>query len=63
MAGHVLRLPNTRPAKNSFKWKPDAGKRKKGKPRVTWRRTFQEDLKRLGKSWDTIEKEAEDRSQ
>ena len=29
MADHVLRLSYKRPAKNSFKWKPDAGKGRK----------------------------------
>jgi len=63
MAGQVLPLPDQRPPKITFRWRPNTRKRKEVKPRSTWRRTFQEDLKRLGKSWDTIEDEAQDRSQ
>ena len=38
-------------AKRAFRWRLYAGIREKRRPRSTWRRTFQVDLKRLGKSW------------
>ena len=42
-AGHVLRMPAERDPKIAFKWQPD-GRRRRGRPRATWRRTFQKDL-------------------
>lgn len=36
-------------------WKPPHGKRKQGRPRITWRRTFMEDLKAVNVSWDEAE--------
>ena len=40
LAGHILRLPAVRHAKMAFTWEPIDGKRGRGKPRITWRRTF-----------------------
>ena len=37
------------------------GKRKRGRPRITWRRTFKEDLKFMGRAYATVERVAQDR--
>ena len=42
-AGHVLRLPRRRLPKTALTWRPAHGKRKQGRPRTTWRRTFTDD--------------------
>jgi len=44
MAGHVLRLPEERPAKTAMTWTPSEGRTGRGRPKETWRRTFCEDL-------------------
>ena len=61
-AGHVMRLPKERPAKVAMRWTPKGGKRKRGRPRITWRKTFQEDLQEMGIDWDSAQSAATDRS-
>ena len=51
MAGHVLRLQRQRPAHTAMYWVPEDGRRKRGRPKKTWRSTFKEDLKEMGISW------------
>ena len=46
-AGHVWRLSNERTAKIAMAWAPQ-GKRPRGRPRTTLRRTLQSDGKKLG---------------
>jgi len=46
MAGHILHLPGHRPSKVAMSWTPDDGRRRRGRPKKTWRRTFQKDLTR-----------------
>ena len=60
-AGHVLRLPRHRLPKTALTWRPTHGKRKQGRPRTTWRRTFTDDLRAINTSWDEIEEIAENR--
>ena len=43
MAGHVLRLPEERPAKTAMTWTPSEGRRGRGRLKETWRRTFCKD--------------------
>ena len=50
MAGHVLRLPQERPAHTAMHWVPEDGRRKRGRPKKTWRSTFKEDLEEMGVS-------------
>ena len=45
--GHVLRMPNTMNAKVALYWTPD-GKRKRGRPKETWRRTMTREMKERG---------------
>ena len=62
MAGHVLRLPSSRPARGAITWTPAGGARRRGRPRMTWRsRTFQQDLERVGITWQEVENTAKDR--
>ncbi|KAI8515581.1 hypothetical protein Bbelb_063940 [Branchiostoma belcheri] len=46
LTGHILRLPSRRHSKTAMTWVPHNGRRKRGRPKHTWRRTFQDDLRR-----------------
>ena len=58
--GHVCRMNNSLPAKTALTWTPE-GKRKRGRPKTTWRRTMEEELKNSGLTWGTGAKKAQDR--
>ena len=45
--GQVLRMPNTMHANVALYWTPD-GKRKRGRPKETWRRTMTREMKERG---------------
>ena len=60
MAGHILRRPDTRHSKYVILWNIE-GKRKKGRPKRIWRKTFQEDLERVIISINDAENTARDR--
>ncbi len=60
-AEHTLRRPRDCNANVAMRWIPPGGKRKRGRPRKTWRRTFDEDLRQLNIKPDDVEKIAEDR--
>ncbi|KAJ8414464.1 hypothetical protein AAFF_G00053340 [Aldrovandia affinis] len=60
LAGHVLRLPRERPASVAMDWVPEGGKRKRGRPKKTWRHTFKEDLNEMGVSWHGARRIASD---
>lgn len=60
-AGHILRLPDPRPARVAVLWNPKNGKRRRGRPKITWRRTFLEDLRSVELSWDEATTAAIDR--
>ena len=62
LAGHILRLPNTRHAKIAMTWISPDGKHKGGQPKITWRRTLQKDLLRGGIAWEDVKTAAEDRA-
>ena len=59
--GHILRMDNTRHVKRALRWTP-AGKRKPGRPKGTWRRTLEAEMKELGYSWGELERKAKDRA-
>ena len=61
-AGHVMRLSKKRPAKIAMRWTPTEGRRKRGRPKTTWRKTFQEDLEEMGIDWNSAQSAATDRS-
>ena len=59
--GHVLRMENNRHAKIAISWTPD-GRRKRGRPKETWRRTVERERKDLGfSSWTDASKAAAER--
>ena len=47
MAGHVLRLQIERPTHTAMYWVPEDGRRKRGRPKKTWRSTSKEDLEEM----------------
>lgn len=61
LAGHILRLPEHRPCRTAMAWTPPGGKRERGRPKTTWRRTFQTDLKTVNNTWHGCERVAADR--
>ena len=48
--GHVMRMPQSRIPKTALQWTPPR-KRKRGRPRTTWRRTVTPELEEVGYSW------------
>jgi len=54
MAGHILRLPDHRAAKVAISSTPADGRRKTGRPKKTWRRTFQQDLQMVDFKWEEV---------
>ena len=58
--GHILRKENEDISKVALRWTPD-GKRKRGRPKETWRRMVENEMKIIGKTWREIEKKAKDR--
>jgi hypothetical protein len=45
--GHVLRKPSEDMTKVALRWTPE-GKRKRGRPKTTWRRTIENEIKEIG---------------
>ncbi|XP_048478528.1 uncharacterized protein LOC125488872 [Plutella xylostella] len=58
--GHTLRRNSDHIPKQAMDWNPQ-GKRKRGRPKQTWRRTVVDEAKKIGKSWSEIKREAQDR--
>ena len=58
--GHTIRRESGAITKVALHWTPE-GKRKRGRPKITWRRTVEAELKDLGHSWATVTKLATDR--
>ncbi|KAK3759533.1 hypothetical protein RRG08_045818 [Elysia crispata] len=58
--GHTLRKPGCSTTRRALTWNPQ-GKRKRGRPRNTWRRDLEADTKRLGHTWKQLESLAGDR--
>lgn len=60
--GHVLRMDHNTHPRTALTWVPE-GKRKRGRPRETWRRTVERELKMKGlKSWAEAASVAADRT-
>ena len=59
--GHILRKPTTNTTRQALKWNPQ-GKRKRGRPRNSWRRDLEDDIKRMGRTWGQLERLAQDRA-
>ena len=60
--GHVLRKPSEDMTKVVLRWTPE-GKRKRGRPKTTWRRTIENEIKERGYTWGTIERKANNRDE
>ena len=58
--GHTLRKPASNTTRQALKWNPQ-GKRKRGRPRNTWRRDLDADMRKMGKTWVQLERTAQDR--
>jgi hypothetical protein len=58
--GHVLRMPPNAAPRVALRWTPD-GKRQRGRPRETWRRTIDREREEHGWSWGYLHKTAQNR--
>ena len=58
--GHTLRKPPTSITRQALTWNPQ-GKRKRGRPRNSWRRDLEADTREMGYTWSGIERLAQDR--
>lgn len=58
--GHTLRKPSSNVTRQSLTWNPQ-GKRKPGRPKNTWRRDLDAELRRAGYSFREAENLAQDR--
>ena len=61
--GHVIRKNRDSITRTALRWTPDSGRRKRGRPRETWRRTIEAEMKTAGKTWKELEKAAMEREQ
>ncbi len=59
--GHTLRKGSGNITRKALQWNPQ-GKRKRGRPRNTWRRSWEEEVRRMGHSWNTITRLAQNRT-
>ena len=55
--GHMLRMKETRISKKGLRWNPP-GKRKQRRPKMTIRKTFNGDFKKMEPTCGTAEREA-----
>ncbi|CAH2244842.1 jg23053 [Pararge aegeria aegeria] len=46
----------------AFQWQPGGGKRRRGRPKATWKRSLEAEMKASNLSWNTIRYAARDRS-
>jgi hypothetical protein len=51
--GHTLRKPAGAIEKDALDWNPQ-GARRRGQPRKTWRRTTEEEIIEMGKTWREV---------
>ena len=58
--GHTLRKTQTELPRVALRWTPD-GRRKRGRPKETWRRTVDKEMKRKGWTWGFLERCSGDR--
>ena len=58
--GHTLRKPNSNITRPALTLDPQ-GKRKRGRPKNTWRRDLEVDITQTGLSWKQLERIAQDR--
>ena len=58
--GHTLRREADNISRTALHWTPE-GRRKRGRPKNTWRRTVESELKDWNETWGTIRRKAQDR--
>ena len=58
--GHTLRKPSSSIGRQALNWNPQ-GQRKRGRPRNTWRRELEKNIKRTRHTWKQLERIAQDR--
>ena len=58
--GHVCRMDPSAIPRVAMRWTPP-GKRKRGRPKQTWRRSVEKEMKELGWTWGQVQHWAEDR--
>ena len=58
--GHTLRKPASNTIRQYLTWNPQ-GKRKRGRPRNTWRHDLDADAKHMGQTWGQLERLAQNR--
>ncbi|XP_041376699.1 uncharacterized protein LOC121389156 [Gigantopelta aegis] len=59
---HVIRMPQTALPRMALRWSPP-GKRKRGRPKETWRRTVEKEIREGSLSWGLLKKLAKDEQQ
>ena len=57
--GHTLRKPPTNITRQALTWNPH-GRRKRGRPRNSWRRDLEAEARQMGQSWNQLENMAQD---
>ena len=60
--GHILRKDPSSITRTALHWTLD-GKRKRGRPRVTWRRTVDSEIKAMQHSWGSLTRLAQNRQE
>ena len=58
--GHTLRKPASNTTRQALKWNPQ-GKRRVGRPRQTWRRSIETEMKAAGMTWTELERTSQNR--
>ena len=58
--GHTLRKDTANVTRQALEWNPQ-GKRKRGRPKQTWRRTIHDELRTIGLTWEGAKRNARDR--
>ena len=58
---YVIRMPSDAILKIALRWTPNAGRRRRGRPKETWRRSFEREMKENGLSWAQVEHLARNR--
>ena len=59
--GNVTRMDEARIPKQALQWEVAGFKRRPGRPRINWRDTVNQDLQRMGLTWEEVEASAQDR--
>ena len=58
--GHTLRKPAHSTTRQALQWNPQ-GSRRRGRPRETWKRCIERDMKQMGHGWSELGRMAQDK--